>query len=560
MVHPLDAAIDRHRQALIAPDAPFALGSATLSGATYPAFLRAPPDLPGLFAFAAGTYGDTTFLVDGEDRLSFAQAYTRAGQVAAGLIARHGVAPGDYVALAARNGAGWVIAYMGIMMAGGVACLVNAFWTGPEMARAIRDADCRLVIADARRAQALSGDLPELPIVPLDLDGPIESALAAFDRGKGADQVLPTLGPDAHATILFTSGSTGTCKGAISTHRAKVQAAMSFASAMAAFAGVLAEEGRPPMPPASLLNLPLFHVTAEVALLLTSFVAGRKLVLMPRWDVEEAMRLIAAERVTYFIGVPLMGDEIVTHPRRDDYDLSSLTDIAAGGAPRPPEHVPRISAGLPTAAPVLGYGLTETNAVGCNIARASYAERPASTGLPTSPIVDVAIFGADGTVLPAGNVGEIGIRSIANISGYCNQPEESAALFTPSGHALTGDIGYQDEAGYLFIVDRKKDIIIRGGENIACAEVEAALYGVADVLECSVFGVPDERLGEVPVAAVRLRDGSVLDEAALGSLVAPGLAPFKRPIAIAISVAPLPRLGTEKIDKRAVREAYLAGG
>lgn len=555
-VHPLDAAIDRHRQRLIAPEAPFALGTQMLDGVSYPAFLKAPPDLPGLFAFAATTYGDAPFLVEGTGRLSFTQTHELARRFAAGLIAQHGVRPGDHVALAARNGAGWVVAYMGILMAGGVACLVNAFWTGPEMARAIRDTGCGLVIADARRAAALGAQ--GIGSTMLDLDGPLDAALAPF-LGD-ADAALPSPGPDALATILFTSGSTGMCKGAVSTHRAKVQAAMSFASAMAAFASVLTEDGKPPAPPASLLNLPLFHVTAEVALFLVSFVAGRKLVLMPRWDAQEAMRLIEAERITYFIGVPLMGDEIVTHPRRGDYDLSSLTDIAAGGAPRPPEHVPRIAAGLPTTAPVLGYGLTETNGVGCNIVRAAYVERPQSTGLPTSPIVDLAIFGADGVMLPVGETGEIGIRSIANISGYWNQPQESTALFTPSGHALTGDIGYRDAAGYLFIVDRKKDIIIRGGENIACAEVEAALYGVADVLECSVFGLPDERFGEVPAAVVRLREEASLDEAALASLIAPVLAPFKRPVVIAISQNPLPRLGTEKIDKRAVREAYLSGG
>ncbi len=558
MVHPFDAEVARHRQTLTAPQSPFAIGAVEQGGISFPSFTNAPPDLPALFGFAAMTYGESTFLVEGEVRLGFAETYALARRFAAGLIARHGVRPGDHVALAARNGAGWVIAYMGIAMAGGVAVLVNGFWTGSEMARSIAEMECRLIIADGRRAQALTGLGIGAPVALLDLDAPLAETLAPFQTEELGD--LPSVGPDAPATILFTSGSTGQCRGALSSHRAKVQGAMSFAFAAASLQAVLIERGKPPLPPASLISVPLFHVTAEIALLLVSFIIGRKLVLMPRWDVIEAMRLIEAERVTYFIGVPLMGDEIVTHPRRGEFDLSSLSDIAAGGAPRPVEHLLRISTGLPTAAGLLGYGLTETNAAGCVIARESYLARPASTGLPTSPIVDVAIFGPDGAPLPAGETGEIGIRSIANAIGYWRDSVATAALVTGSGHVLTGDLGYLDAEGYLFIVDRKKDIIIRGGENISAAEVESALYALEDVLECSVFGVPDDYYGEVPVAVVRLREGLSTDAEALAARIAPGLAPFKRPTIIRIVDTPLPRLGTAKIDKRATRAAWLAGG
>jgi long-chain acyl-CoA synthetase len=560
MIHPLDIALDSVRSHILQQEGPFKAGTLHLPGGDYPAFVGAPPHLSAFFALSAHLYGERIALVDGETRLSFGALYALAGDVARGLVSRHGIKPGDRVAIAGRNGAGWILAYMGTLMAGGTAALVNAFWTGTEMAAAINSTGCTLVLADKRRHAALHGCDATLGahIVTLDLDAPLNECLAPLISTD--DVVLPAITADMPATILYTSGSTGTSKGALSCHRAKVQGALNYSCATLCMATVLTQQGRPPNPlPATLLNLPLFHVTAEVAVFLNSLAIGRKMVIMPRWDALEAMRLIEAETITYFVGVPLMGDEIATHPRRGEFDLSSLTDVAAGGAPRPAEHVARIPAGLNGASPVLGYGLTETNAVGCGAFRDSYLDRPTSTGRPTAPIVDLRLIDDAGNDVPDGEIGEIAIRSVANIEGYLNRPEDTAALFTASGHLRTGDLARMDEDGYIFIVDRKKDIIIRGGENIACGEVEAALYAVPDVLECAVFGVPDERLGEVPVALVHLRAGSALDAASLTEAIAPTLAPYKRPSPIVIRPEPLPRLGTEKIDKRACKALFAAG-
>jgi acyl-CoA synthetase (AMP-forming)/AMP-acid ligase II len=301
-----------------------------------------------------------------------------------------------------------------------------------------------------------------------------------------------------------------------------------------------------------LLSVPLFHVTGEVPVMINSFVIGRCMVVMPKWDATEALRLIEKERITYFVGVPTMSLEIMNHPDRDKYDLSSMTDITAGGAPRPVSHVERLQETFPKAQPALGYGLTETNAAGFSNFWGNYAAKPASTGRAQEPYIETAILGPREEHLPPGQAGEIAIRSAANIKGYWRNPEATAALFTPDGYIRTGDIGYLDEDGYLFIVDRKKEIIIRGGENISAAEVEAACYSHEAVAEVSVFGAPDERLGEVPVAVVHAKPGIELSEEDLRGFLDGQLAKFKIPARVIFSASSLPRLGTGKIDRRTV--------
>jgi len=280
------------------------------------------------------------------------------------------------------------------------------------------------------------------------------------------------------------------------------------------------------------------------------------MVLMSKWDPGEALRLIQDEKVTYFVGVPTMSLELMQHPDRDKYDLSSLTDIAAGGAPRPIAHVRRLQESFKTAQPALGYGLTETNAVGCGNFWQNYADKPASTGRPHKPIVELAILGEDDRHLPVGERGEIAIRSAANIRGYWRDPEATEAAFTADDYLKTGDIGYLDEEDYLFIVDRKKDIIIRGGENISCQEVEAAIYSHISVSEASVFGVPDDRLGEVPAAVVYSEEDGTLTAEALRLFLAERIAQYKVPERIWVHDQPLPKLGTGKIDKKLLRDRY----
>jgi acyl-CoA synthetase (AMP-forming)/AMP-acid ligase II len=386
---------------------------------------------------------------------------------------------------------------------------------------------------------------------------PSEGLAAIWGEGDTAMRMLGELGPDDLATILYTSGSTGQAKGAWSDHRGVVHGTMSYVSQSAMAAQLLTERGEMPSTQAcALIAVPLFHVTGEVPLFLQSYAIARKLVLMPRWDAREAMRLMEAEAVSYFVGVPLMSYEIATHPDRDKFDLTACKSFAAGGAPRPVDHVTKIKDAFPEGFPLLGYGLTETNGVGCGNFNENYMAKPGSTGRASRPLVDLAILDEDGERQPQGAVGEICIRTIANFRGYWKNDEATAAAFFDDGYFRTGDLGYLDADDYLFIVDRKKDIIIRGGENISCLEVEEAIYGHDAVAECSVFGLPDERFGEVPAAVYYCKDGCALTPAELRASLDGRIAPFKIPQIVWRAEEPLPRLGTQKIDKRAVRAAW----
>ncbi len=467
-----------------------------------------------------------------------------------------GIAKGDRVAIAMRNCPAWVATYMGIVKAGGIATLLNGWWEPAEMEHAIRLVEPKLILADTPRGTRIAEKCSDFAVQPIPIELPLEQAMADFlhDRDEGSE--LPEVVPEDDATILFTSGSTGDAKGALSTHRAVTTAAYAYATGLIVLRGVLEDEGRPPPTPRTLLSVPLFHVTGEVPVMINSFVIGRCMVVMPKWDATEALRLIEKERITYFVGVPTMSLEIMNHPDRDKYDLSSMTDITAGGAPRPVSHVERLQETFPKAQPALGYGLTETNAAGFSNFWGNYAAKPASTGRAQEPYIETAILGPGEEHLPAGEVGEIAIRSAANIKGYWRNPEATAALFTPDGYIRTGDIGYLDEDGYLFIVDRKKEIIIRGGENISAAEVEAACYSHESVAEVSVFGAPDERLGEVPVAVVHTKPGIELGEEDLRRFLDGQLAKFKIPARFIFSRESLPRLGTGKIDRRALKAQY----
>jgi acyl-CoA synthetase (AMP-forming)/AMP-acid ligase II len=559
----LDNALEAIMTGLTADGQPFATMPFTRDGVTMPAFAAAPPTLAHFFAHFADQNKDLPFLVDGDIRLTFGETWAAAACVAEGLVTVHGVQKGDRVGIAARNSANWMIAYMGILMAGGCATLLSGFSSGEELAYGLDLAECKVLLADEPRAARLEGQTHAAKIVPFTHGNPPAEGLAAsWAEGNGvAIAMLVDLGPDDLATILYTSGSTGKSKGAWSDHRGVVHGVMNYV-AQSAMAKLHAESQGEPLAdqPCALVAVPLFHVTGEVPLFLQSFAIARKLVLMPKWDAGLAIRLMAQERVTYFVGVPLMSYEIANHPDREQYDLSACKSFAAGGAPRPVEHVTRIKEAFPGGFPLLGYGLTETNAVGCSNVNENYLAKPGSTGRGSKPMVDLAILDDAGNPLAKGQVGEVCIRSLANFRGYWKNEDATRAAFTDSGYFRTGDLGYLDEDDYLFIVDRKKDIIIRGGENISCIEVEDAIYAHDDIGECSVFGLPCERFGEMPAAVYTMKQGRpAITPAELRAFLLARIAPFKVPLdhQIWISEEALPRLGTQKIDKRSVKARYL---
>jgi long-chain acyl-CoA synthetase len=515
-----------------------------------------PATLPMFFKTFCALSGPVEAIIAGEERLTFAQLDEISDRLAVGLVAR-GIAKGDRVGIAMRNCPSWVVGYMAALKAGAIVTLLNGWWQADELRHALDLTEPALILADAPRARRISGAGWSGPIDTIEIDLPAGEAYAPLIASGSDDVALPDIVPDDDATILFTSGSTGEAKGALSTHRAVTTAIYAYATSLMTLRGILEMEGRPPANPLkTLVVVPLFHVTGEIPVMLNSFVISRGMVLVAKWDAGEALRLIEREKITYFVGVPTMSLELMNHPDRDNYDLSTLTDIAAGGAPRPVSHVERLRQSFPNSQPALGYGLTETNAVGCGNFWGNYAAKPASTGRAQLPFVELAILGDGDTHLPANERGEIAIRSAANIKGYWRNPEATAAAFTADGYLRTGDIGYVDEDGYLFIVDRKKDIIIRGGENISAAEVEAALYGCEGVAEAAVFGVPDDRLGEVPIAILHRIEGSSLTEDDLRAFLDGRLSAFKIPARMIFSDERLPRLGTGKIDRVLLKQQY----
>jgi acyl-CoA synthetase (AMP-forming)/AMP-acid ligase II len=514
-----------------------------------------PGTLPLFFKTFCTMNGTVEAIVAGAERLTFSDLDRISDTLAHALVSR-GIAKGDRVGIAMRNCPAWVIVYMAALKAGAVATLLNGWWEQQELSHALDLTSPSMILADAPRAARIAAT-GNWNLVTLDIGAPIEQAIAALLDNADLAAPLPTVDPHDDATILFTSGSTGKAKGAVSSHRAVTTGVYSYATGLMVLLGLLTKSGRPPAnPPRTLLSVPLFHVTGEVPVLLNSFVIGRGMVIMPKWDTGEALRLIEKEKITYFVGVPTMSLELMNHPDRDNYDLSSLTDITGGGAPRPVAHVERLQKAFPNSQPALGYGLTETNAVGCSNFWGNYAAKPASTGRAQIPYVEVAILGEDDAHLGPDQRGEIAIRTAANIRGYWNNPDATAAAFTADHFLRTGDIGYLDGDGYLFIVDRKKDIIIRGGENISAAEVEAAIYTCEGIAEAAVFGIPDERLGEVPFAVLFRREGSTISEDELRAFLAPRLAAFKIPAQMVFSPDPLPRLGTGKIDRVELKDKY----
>jgi len=565
----LDTALEAIGAQITAPGGPLAVSAAEIDGAMLPVFTNAPPSLRDFFGHFAKANAGTEILVHGEERFTFGELYADATKLAAMLQHRHGIGKGDRVAIAMRNYPEWITSFIGLMHLGAIAVPMNAWWSAEELAYALADCGARLLIADEPRAAHAREAAADLTVLTVRTEAAAAARLGALRledeiaANANACGDLPALSPDDDATIMYTSGSTGTPKGAVSTHRALVAATLNYLVIGLSLQALDKQQGKPPPPPqAMLLNLPLFHITGLVAVLLVSLAAGRKLIMMDRWYAGEALRLIEKERCTYFVGVPTMGLELMTHPDRDKYDTSSLVDIGSGGAPRPPEHVERLYREWPGKSALQGYGLTETNGVGAGNLRDNYRGKPNSTGRASAPMVTIRIIAPEApdcsTALAAGEVGEVCLQSSCNVRGYWQNPAATAKAFPGGGWFRSGDLGYLDEDGYLFIVDRLKDIIIRGGEKVASQEVEAALYAHSAVAEASVFGVPDARLGEIVVAVVMAKPGATLTAETLTAFIEPHLASFKIPAQIWIVDRPLPKLGSGKIDKIALRKRYAA--
>jgi acyl-CoA synthetase (AMP-forming)/AMP-acid ligase II len=542
---------------LTAAGAPFATREVTIDGASYREYASAPANMGAYFRLMLN-HGDKDFAVYLDERYTFAEAYAESAALARALTEDFGVARGDRVAILSRNNPQWMMAFIACLSIGAVAVPMNAWWTTEELDYGLRDCGARVVVADRQRIERLAplhGELG-LRLIAIDdcagVDVPTTSFAECTAPHRGAGMPEVEVRADDHATIMYTSGSTGHPKGALSSHRGILSALYSWMLLGLATKKAGPEKESPGFPPAGLLTIPLFHCTGSHSAFLLSLIVGRKLVIMHKWDVQEALRLIEAERITWFTGVPTMSAELQAAAVDSDRDLSSLAEIYAGGAARPPAQVEKLATTFRKSSSGIGYGLTETNALGTINSGDIYRARPGSSGPAVPAVTDIAIIDRNGKALPAGERGEVCIHSPANCLGYWNKPEATAEAFR-NGWFHTGDVGYLDEDGFLFIVDRIKEIIIRGGENISCIEVEAAIYHHPAVAEAAVYGVPDERLGEAVAASVVLKEAGTLDADGLREFLREHLASFKLPAHVRFHDAALPRIATGKIFKRQLK-------
>ena len=542
--------------AITGPDGPFPIVEADVLGRPTRVFRNTPPSLRALFA-AARTRGDAPFLVYEDERWSFAEVMAEVDALGAALVDHYGVSPGARVAIAMRNYPEWVIAFAAITSIGAISVSLNAWWTTEEIEYALRDSGSRVVLADPERVARIAPLLGSLPLSVLAVrhDGPAPTGVDRWEDVVVAGASLPEvdLHPDMDATILYTSGTTGHPKGAVSTHRAVLSALLAFACRGVINAAMGAGPPKQhPHPTSFILVVPLFHVTGCVPVMLSCFAAGYKLVFLHKWDPARALELIERERVTQFVGVPTQSWDLLECPEFERRDTSSLLNVGGGGAPAPPELVRRVDRSFRTARPGIGYGMTETNAYGPGNTGDDYLRKPTSCGRVV-PVVELRVTDPDGRPLGAGEVGELWFRGPNLIRGYWNQPDATAETIV-DGWLRSGDIGRIDDEGFVYVQDRAKDMILRAGENVYCAEVEAALYQHPGVYEAAVFGIPHERLGEEVAAAIVPKAGQTISPEALRTFLAEHLAPFKIPTRIVFHDEQLPRNPAGKILKRALRD------
>ncbi len=550
---------------LTAPGGPFETEEREVLGQRMRVWKAAPASLRVVLELSR-LHGEKPFLVYEDERLSFQEHFRASAQIAHALVGRFGVRKGDRVAIAMRNFPEWSIAFWGAAAAGAVVVPLNAWWTGDELEYGLADSGSLVLFADAERAARLAPHLERLRelrhvVVARSGDEPIAPELLRFEDVLGApapDVTLPpvTLEPDDDATLFYTSGTTGRPKGALGTHRNictnLVSLAFSAVRTTIRSGEPMPALGAPRPQSAQLLSVPFFHATGCHSILCANLAFGGKLVMMYKWDPERAIELIERERISAFGGVPAMVWQVLESSSFARHDLSSVTSVGYGGAPAAPELVRRIKESFPKVSPGQGYGLTETSSVTTMNGGEDYVRKPDSVGVPV-PICEVKIVDEKGREVPVGQIGEVWIKGPNVVKGYWKKPEATAETFT-DGWLHSGDLGRVDEEGFLYIADRAKDMLIRGGENVYCVEVESVLYDHPAVMDAAVVGIPHRVLGEEVGAVVQLAPGREVTERELQDHVAAHLAGFKVPVKIELRREPLPRNPNGKILKRQLKD------
>ena len=558
---------------LSGPGMPTEVAEIEVRGIRTKVWKNLPPTLRSVLEMGRA-HGEKVFLVYEDERVSF-EAFHRAVAALAAELAGQGVVKGDRVAVVMRNIPEWVVAFYAAASLGAVVTPLNAWWTGPELEYGLTDSGTKVLLVDRERYERLTEHLPNCPelvrvYVTRERDEVAHPLVTKLEDVIGEpnswkylpDQPLPSVAIDTddNATIFYTSGTTGKPKGALATQRAVNSNIM--AAGCGAARAFLRRGETPPAPDpdgpqrSSLISVPFFHVTGCFAVLNPSLFAGGKLVMMRKWDAIRAFELIEREKIQSAGGVPTIAWQLLEHPARASYDLSSLESLAYGGAPSAKELVEKIREVFPKSMPGQGWGMTETCATVTGNSAEDYFNRPESCGVAV-PVSELQIRDpADGvTVLATGTVGELWSNGPQVVTGYWNKPEATAQTFV-DGWVRTGDLAKLDDEGFCYIIDRAKDMLIRGGENIYCIEVENALYDHPAVMDAAVVGIPHRTLGEEPGAVVTLKAGAHATEDELRAHVAERLAAFKVPVAVKFWHEVLPRNANGKIMKNELKKLF----
>ena len=537
----------------------FELQKKTIRGNEYNVFVNVPQNLYEYFQFAL-IHGEWEFLAYEDESYKYQEVLNNAAGLAHVLVDQYGLKKGDAVAFSMRNYPEWIYSYMAVTSIGCVAVPLNSWWQGKELDYGITHSEAKIFIGDDERLQRLEGLVENTPRISVRCQANTFTNTVAFEELVKPKESFPQveIDPEDDASIMYTSGSTGYPKGVVTTHRSIINTPVAWAF-LATMASQLESDGGETFvqaeSPCTLAAVPLFHVTGSHSNFLLSLVSATRIVLMYKWDPLKAIQLIEKYRVTSFSGVPTMTQDIITASEANpDTDVSSLVSLGGGGAARPPEQIKSQEKNHPTKIAGVGYGLTETNAAGTNASGKLLYDKPDTAGFPTPLIHELKIIDEEGKEVSTGETGEVCIKSASNFRCYLKNEEATTEALDSKGWFRSGDVGCLDEDGFLYIKDRIKDIVIRGGENIACLEIEAILSEHPSILEASVFGVPDERLGENLATRIALKPGKTATETEISSFLEEKIAKFKIPSYVWFQEEELPRIASGKTAKKQMRE------
>ena len=555
------AELKQARAELSGPGSPLEVHEIEVRGQSLLAFKNAPPTIRD-FWLSTVAFADRDYLVYEDERLTYGQTHEKVASIAA-WIAAQGVKRGDRIAIGMRNYPEWMLIYWASLCLGVAVVGLNAWWVADELEFALEDSAPTILFVDSERLARLAErpDMAKGIKVVAVRTANIPTGVTPWSEVEATAAVLPdaSIDPDDDACIFYTSGTTGRPKGAQLTHRSCIANLFNMVFAGQAQNLAIQRATNTPAPdpesipwPTALLTTPLFHVTANNCGAYATTAGGGAIVLMYKWDAGDALKLIAREKVTAMSGVPMMSRELITHPDFSKYDLSSLLSLGGGGAQLQPDLVAKIDSSVATARPNTGYGMTETSGIITSISGDFFIDRPDSAGPPVATLI-VKVVDDAGNTLPVGAVGELWVKGSPVIKGYINRPDATASTIV-DGWLQTGDVARLDEDGFIYIVDRKKDMVLRGGENVYCAEVESCIFRHDAVAECCVFGVPDDRLGEEVAVAVVLHPGASLTADGLREHCAGLIAKHKAPRYVWFMDEALPRNASGKFLKRELRE------